>query len=357
MIQRRGWTWIAVPFLLGFAVVCRAQSSSPAVTKAASSESLRTPVSTNAQNKANEADVLSPIVLELRKGFDNQKELCEYQQITGKECDAEFRKAITYRKVTLSPRGQEGIVVELRGGPFCGSGGCTGYLLRRTNEGFKEEGVGFTGIAALKVGKTTTNGFYDLISLSEKRYGGTDDTYKWDGSKYVKVSPTSTATSSDRAKQEDQLAGKEKQAASARAQHATQIEQTNKQFPLFDASVIADQAGKNVSRYVDEHMADGYVRLGGSVDSVAPMPRWSDRDYPYPKGEFSFISFKTRFGSAHTAVVVIVSNAEAKKWSVGENATIVVKLVGEEKHDTFPVTGIHTLVFVQKGIPVFSPRD
>lgn len=126
--------------------------------------------------------------------------------------------------------------------------------------------------------------------------------------------------------------------------------QTKKELPLLDASVIANEAGKNVSRYVDEHIVDGYVRIRGNVYSIRPMPAWSYQ--VYRKGEFSFIEFQTQNSlNDHTAVVVIVSNAEAKKWNVGENAAIVVRFVGESDKDSkYPVMATHTLVFVQKDI-------
>lgn len=134
-------------------------------------------------SNANEAQTLTLIVAALRKGFDIENEACRDNNIAANECDAAFRKIIKYERVKLNPKGEEGVVVELQGLGFCGSRGCSGYLLRRTTNGYDNEG--YASLGALEISGATTNGYYDLLFHGNKRYNAPDTVYTWDGSRYV----------------------------------------------------------------------------------------------------------------------------------------------------------------------------
>jgi hypothetical protein len=156
--------------------------------------------------KADEAETLTLIVAALRRdsppgarvSVDNEKEFCDFNKIAENNCDTAFRKTIKYVRVKLNPKGQEGAVVEIQGPGFCGSGGCSGFLLRRTTDGYEDEGN--ASIGALEVSGATTNGYYDLIFHGEKRYNAPDIVYKWDGSKYIVVSKAPTVQAKTEAK-------------------------------------------------------------------------------------------------------------------------------------------------------------
>lgn len=134
-------------------------------------------------SKVDEAETLSLIVAALRKGFDNEKEFCEVDKIAANECDTAFRQIITYTHVKLNPKGQEGLLVGM-GRSFCGSGGCTTYLLKPATKGYEILIDGFN----LEMSKTTNLGFYDVVQYGDFRDRNSAQTYTWDGSKYLMVS-------------------------------------------------------------------------------------------------------------------------------------------------------------------------
>jgi len=101
-------------------------------------------------------------------------------------CRTRFRKAIAFKQVLLSPSGQHGVIVgfSLRG--FCGSRGCSIYILKQDGETYKNILGTETGVLTSFVfSKTVTHGFYD-VTVNNGTLSTPDHTkYIWNGSKYI----------------------------------------------------------------------------------------------------------------------------------------------------------------------------
>jgi len=72
-------------------------------------------------------------------------------------CRRDFLKMIAYRPVTLSPSGQQGLIV--RADLFCGSRGCQVYVLKQGESGYQVVLNEVGSLHSVTVANTTTNGF------------------------------------------------------------------------------------------------------------------------------------------------------------------------------------------------------
>src|SRR5439155_1057584 len=107
-------------------------------------------------------------------------------------CRTRFREAIGFRRVTLSPSGQQGLIVEFFLKDFCGSGGCSIYILKQEAEA---SGISYRyiynnvleelgGIDSFDFAKSVTNDFYD-VTVNSGTFGMPSHIkYVWNGSKY-----------------------------------------------------------------------------------------------------------------------------------------------------------------------------
>ncbi|MGB8131223.1 MAG: restriction endonuclease [Candidatus Angelobacter sp.] len=105
------------------------------------------------------------------------------------ECHSLFLRSIHYRSVTLAPSGQNGLIVELSAPYFCGSGGCSVYVLKKTSSGYATVLEELGSLDGFQVITSTNNGYYDLTrsgKISSSRY-------KWTGSKYISIATTDSA--------------------------------------------------------------------------------------------------------------------------------------------------------------------
>jgi DnaJ-domain-containing protein 1 len=118
---------------------------------------------------------------------EDETQLCQ-DNLTA-ECHALFLRSIHYRSVTLTPSGQSGLIVELSAPAFCGSGGCSIYVLRKTSSGYATVLEELGSLDGLQVATAMNNGYYDLTrrgKISASRY-------IWTGSKYVSSATTDSA--------------------------------------------------------------------------------------------------------------------------------------------------------------------
>lgn len=119
--------------------------------------------------------------------------------------------------------------------------------------------------------------------------------------------------------------------------------------PVFEAQALANQAGKNVDRFVEDWYLLGHapkrMRLHGKVYSIRP-----DKAATLCVEGCSYIIFQTQSSlNDHTAIAVILKNREAKKLSVGDDADLLVQFNGEDTDHSVPSMATHVLVFIQYG--------
>jgi hypothetical protein len=100
-----------------------------------------------------------------------------YKDDIGKELIDTFSRQFKYSQYDLNNDGRQEILVGLTGPYFCGSGGCTMYLL--TNHG--DVITKFSVVSyPVYVDTITTKGWKDLIIYS----GGSNRVVKWNGKSY-----------------------------------------------------------------------------------------------------------------------------------------------------------------------------
>jgi hypothetical protein len=111
-----------------------------------------------------------------------EDEFCSEVQVT--DCRADFRKSIKYKIITISPNGMSGLFVETPVTGFCGSGGCSIYVLRKTQKGYKclLETIG--ALEDLELSHIATNGFYDVLQHGIYNSVQRNRRYVWTGSRY-----------------------------------------------------------------------------------------------------------------------------------------------------------------------------
>jgi len=149
-----------------------AQTAQPAPTPSAPKPP--EPISSPAAN-----DKLLDVVAEAL--HDEQVNFCSQGNLSGDECETQFRSALTLQQVKLTPDGQEnGVLVTTEGFYFCGSGGCSAYLLKCAA---KCEVLinGFN----LEMATTVTAGHYDVSAAEDMHDPNSAQAYKWSGKEYV----------------------------------------------------------------------------------------------------------------------------------------------------------------------------
>jgi hypothetical protein len=129
---------------------------------------------------------LAPEMLRALKNY--QKEYCEDQFVEGfrKDCGKKFAANFKLVKLLITPTGRTAILVENRNIGFCGSAGCSLYLLVEQADASFIQILGTGGdvgtINRVTVLKAVTAGHYDLrITWSD---GKTHSIYRWNGSRY-----------------------------------------------------------------------------------------------------------------------------------------------------------------------------
>jgi hypothetical protein len=76
------------------------------------------------------------------------------------ECHEAFLRSIQYRSVTLTPTGQNGLIVEVSAQGFCGSGGCAIYVLKKAGSRYSTVLSDLGGLDSLQVTTSATDGYY-----------------------------------------------------------------------------------------------------------------------------------------------------------------------------------------------------
>ncbi len=135
-----------------------------------------------------DARQLAAIELVLKKDEDDwlRGEFKQYSSCSESavaNCRRDFLKTIEYRPVTLSPSGQQGLIVQATF--FCGSHGCQIYVLKQGNSGYEVVLTEVGTLNSVATAKTTTNGFYDIISETGTVAYPEQTKYVWNGSKFA----------------------------------------------------------------------------------------------------------------------------------------------------------------------------
>lgn len=104
--------------------------------------------------------------------------------IQAQDCGEQFKRGIKYRSAQLSPGGKSGLFVELHLKGFCGSGGCSLYVLRSEDNGYKIVLQSVGTLEDLKLLKTTTKGYFDLRQRGFYNDQQRNREYVWTGSSY-----------------------------------------------------------------------------------------------------------------------------------------------------------------------------
>jgi hypothetical protein len=156
----------------------RPSTETPEAQAIPSAEGVAGPAENDSPPASNvQRDVTQAIAVTLK---EEQTRFC--QDSRDPECSTVFLRGIHYRSVTLTPSGQNGLIVEMSAPGYCGSGGCAIYVLKQTGSKYVpvlEEELG--GLDGFQVMTSTNNGYYDLIRIGKL----TASTYKWTGSLYV----------------------------------------------------------------------------------------------------------------------------------------------------------------------------
>lgn len=130
---------------------------------------------------------LAPEVL---KGLRNyQMQYCEDQfgEKFRKDCGKKFAANLKWVELSIMPSGKTAILVENRNIGFCGTAGCSLYLLVRDANGSFIQVLGRDGevgtISRVTLLKDVTDDHYDLrITWSD---GKTHSLYRWNGLRYT----------------------------------------------------------------------------------------------------------------------------------------------------------------------------
>ena len=110
-----------------------------------------------------------------------EDEVAFCQETRDPACHTTFVRGIRYRPVTLSPSGQRGLIVELSVPYFCGSGGCSIYVLRQKGNSYSTVLEELGSLDGFDVAESTSKGFFDITRIGK----ASSSRYRWTGSKYI----------------------------------------------------------------------------------------------------------------------------------------------------------------------------
>jgi hypothetical protein len=102
-------------------------------------------------------------------------------------CRDKFRRNLLWQRITITPSGEEAIVVENHNMGACGSAGCSLSLLTKAPNGTFTQILGTQGnvgtVTQIRVLKSVTSGHYDLQKTwaDEK----TTTLYRWSMTRYM----------------------------------------------------------------------------------------------------------------------------------------------------------------------------
>jgi len=113
-----------------------------------------------------------------------EKNYCEqWGDASAGDCHQVFRKNLRWKELSITPKDDTVILVEISNMGFCGSAGCSLLLfVAEADKHFAQVLAEVGDIARIKVLTTLTNGHYDLRKTWAE--GHTATVYKWDGKQY-----------------------------------------------------------------------------------------------------------------------------------------------------------------------------
>jgi hypothetical protein len=110
----------------------------------------------------------------------------QYLRERKKQCHQTYRNNFKWQEIVITPSGQTAILVESDNMGFCGSAGCSLYLLIEKPDGNFVQVLGADGdtgtLGQIKVLKDATRGYYNVQKTW--RDGKNRTLYLWDGLGY-----------------------------------------------------------------------------------------------------------------------------------------------------------------------------
>jgi hypothetical protein len=102
-------------------------------------------------------------------------------------CRDKFRRNLLWRRLTITPSGEEAIVVENHNMGACGSAGCSLFLFTKAANGNFTQILGTQGdigtVTQVRVLKSVTSGHYDLQKTWADKQ--TTTLYRWNMTRYM----------------------------------------------------------------------------------------------------------------------------------------------------------------------------
>lgn len=118
----------------------------------------------------------------------DEKDYCDqWLGLYRKGCRDKFRRNLLWRKLLISPSGEEAILVENHNMGACGSAGCSLSLFTELSSGAFAQVLGTQGdvgsVTRIRVLRSVTKRHYELQKTWADQQ--TRTVYKWNGTRYI----------------------------------------------------------------------------------------------------------------------------------------------------------------------------